>query len=87
VGSSETLSFDVSNGGTVPLTIERVIVPEGAFSTTVPLPQGLRLDPDTTVHQTVTFSPTRPGPATGSFSVTGNDEQGPQLVSLSGSGT
>ncbi len=87
VGDSTTVSFEVGNAGTVPLTISRAIAPFGAFSAAEPLPQGIRLDPGTYVEQSVTFKPQQVGPVKALYRFNANDGQGYVTVTLTGTGT
>ena len=86
VGSSADVTFDVGNSGTVALTITRALAPSGAFSASVPMPQGLTINPGTSVHQTVTFQPTAPGPASDTYVFKSNGG-GSITVTLVGTGT
>jgi hypothetical protein len=87
VGQSRTITFAVGNAGTVPLTISRAIAPLGAFSADEPMPQGIRHDPGTFVHQSVTFEPPQAGPASARYLFNSNDGQGYVAVTLTGTGT
>ena len=87
VGESRTVSFEVGNAGTVPLTISRAIAPFGVFSAAEPLPQGIRLDPGTYLKQSVTFQPEQTGPAKALYRFNANDGQGYVTVTLTGTGT
>jgi outer membrane protein assembly factor BamB len=86
LGQSRTVTFDVGNTGTVPLTITRAIAPIGAFSSQVPMPEGIIIPPETFLHQTITFRPTRAGPASGVYRFNSNSGQGPVTVTLTGTG-
>jgi hypothetical protein len=86
VGSSADVTFDVGNSGTVALTITRALAPSGAFSADVPMPQGISIDPDTFLHQTVTFRPTAAGPASDTYVFRSNGG-GSVTVTLVGTGT
>src|SRR6202011_3293207 len=49
MGSSRTLSFDVTNTGTVPVTINKAKAPTGDFSSSTPLPEGTVIGPNQVV--------------------------------------
>ncbi len=55
----------MSNHGTVPLTITRAIAPLEPFDAPVALPEGITLDPGSSVHVRIVFAPTAAGPAHG----------------------
>jgi len=84
VGSSVTRSFDVTNSGTIPLTITKAKAPAGAFTTATPLAEGQVIPPGDTIHQDVTFTPADAYPGTAQYEVTGNDGNGAQSVQLFG---
>jgi hypothetical protein len=86
VGTSATLSFDVANTGNIPVTVTKAKAPAGAFGAANPLPEGVLLGPEDTLHQEVTFTPAATGPATARYEVTADDGQGPQYVTLAGRG-
>ncbi len=85
-GGAKTLSFDVRNTGNVPVTITKAKAPTGAFFSATPLSEGLTLPPDAVIHQQVTFSPTATGAIAATYSITGDDGQGAQIVQLHGTG-
>jgi hypothetical protein len=87
MGSSRTLSFDVTNTGTVPVTINKAKAPTGDFSSSTPLPEGTVIGPNQVVHQAVTFTPTAPGTQNASYELTPDTGQGAMLVPLTGTGT
>jgi outer membrane protein assembly factor BamB len=86
VGHSKTLTFDVANTGTVPLTISRAIEPSGDFAASVALPEGITLDPRTRVHVKVVFHPTSVGPDSGEYRLNSNAGGGYVVVRFSGRG-
>ncbi len=87
VGHAVTVTFDVGNSGTVALIVTRAIAPIGAFSTSLPMPEGTQIDPGTYLHQPVTFRPTAVGPSSGRYIFNSNDGLGPVTVTLTGTGT
>ncbi|MEY9836471.1 hypothetical protein ABH941_001691 [Streptacidiphilus sp. EB103A] len=87
VGTSKNLTFDISNTGNIPLTVTKAAPPAAPFLTSNPISEGQVLAPGETVHQGVTFSPTATGDFTGVYQITGNDGQGPQNETLTGTGT
>jgi hypothetical protein len=86
VGRSKTLTFDVANTGTVPLTISRAIEPSGDFAASVPLPEGITLDPRTRVHVKVVFRPTSVGSYSGEYRLNSNAGGGYVVVRFTGRG-
>jgi hypothetical protein len=86
VGTAVTRTFKVTDSGTIFLIITRAAPPAGVFSTAVPMPEGITLDPDTGVTQSVTFRPTSTGRFTGEYRLNSNSGQGWIDVQLSGSG-
>lgn len=87
VGTSRNLTFDISNTGNIPLTITKAAPPAAPFLTSNPISEGQVLAPGGVVHQGVTFSPTATGVFTGVYQITGDDGQGPQNETLTGTGT
>jgi hypothetical protein len=87
VGTSVTRTVALNNTGNIPLIISRAAAPAGAFSATRPLPEGITLDPDTGVNQSITFTPTGPGPFTGQYKFNAENGQGWTTVTLTGTGT
>ena len=75
------------HSGTVALVVTRAIAPVGAFTSAVPMPEGITIDPGTFLHQSVTFKPTAVGPASGRYILNGNDGLGPVTVTITGTGT
>ena len=76
IGSSSTMSFNVTNTGNIPITITSVNPPTGGVFTTVTPPScggacttllGFVLNPGDVVSQPVSASPKASGPVTGPF--------------------
>jgi hypothetical protein len=87
VGHYRSEILTVSNHGTVPLTITRAIAPLEPFDAPIALPEGITLDPGSSVHVRIVFSPTAAGPAHGSYIVHGSDGRAATVVALAGSGS
>jgi hypothetical protein len=87
VGRSATRTFAVGDSGDVPLEITRAIAPEEPFAATVPLSEGITIDPGVSAHVTVTFRPSATGPVSGIYRINSTDGRGYQDVRLSGTGT
>ena len=87
LGSSESKSFTITNtGGTaVPLTISKPPI-GGAFEATTLLPEGTTIEAGESVTETVKFTPTTTGPATGVWSINGEDATGRHEVTFNGEG-
>jgi hypothetical protein len=72
VGITAQGTVQITNGGTAAETVTSVTPPAGPF-TAVGLPApGTTIEPGQSVTVQVTFAPQRAGPATGSFTVTGD---------------
>ncbi|WP_052438994.1 choice-of-anchor D domain-containing protein [Streptacidiphilus jiangxiensis] len=87
VGTSRTLTFDIANTGNIPLTVTKAAPPAAPFQVSNPISEGQVLAPGEVVHQGVTFSPTATGSFSGVYQITGNDGQGPQNETVTGTGT
>jgi hypothetical protein len=87
VGTSKTLTFDVTNTGNVPLKITLAKAPSGVFSSANPLAEGVTLQPDAVLHQQVTFAPTATGSVSATYAIDADTGQGTQYEQLTGSGT
>jgi hypothetical protein len=85
VNGTATRTFTITNMGGTDVIIEKSKPPFGGeFAATSSLPEGTTIGPGKTVTETVTFTPTSPGTASGAWYVTGNDTSGPQTVTLTG---
>ncbi|HEV7585714.1 MAG TPA: choice-of-anchor D domain-containing protein, partial [Solirubrobacteraceae bacterium] len=88
VGKTANKSFTVSNTGGTNLTITKSKPPSGgAFAASTTLAEGTTLAPGESLTETVVFSPTAAGPASGTWTITGNDSSGVHEVSFTGTGT
>ena len=85
-GATSTSSFIVSNTGATALNVTAVTPPAAPFGAPSPLTVGTVINPGQALTESVTFSPTAPGVASGSYSITVNDGEGAHVVSLSGTG-
>jgi hypothetical protein len=93
VGSSATMNFDLGDQGGFPLTITQSTPPDpstGFTALTDPFTQlaGTSdvLAANTSIVETVQFSPTSTGPMSGTWLLEGNDGNGVQTVTLTGTG-
>ncbi len=87
VGDSATKSFTVTNTGGTTVTIAKSKPPfGGAFSNTTLLDEGSTIQPGETVTESVTFSPTVAGTASGTWQINGTDGTGLHVVGFSGTG-
>jgi hypothetical protein len=88
VGKTATRSFTVSNTGGTAVTITKSKPPSGgAFAATTALPEGTTVAPGETLTETVAFTPTAAGPASGAWTINGDDTTGLHEVAFSGTGT
>jgi trimeric autotransporter adhesin len=88
LGETSTYPLTITNPGTVPLTIDNVVI-EGpdrdVFQITVPAPN--LLIPGSTGPLSIGFTPRRPGPAKATLVITSNDPDSPAFrLDLRGSG-
>jgi hypothetical protein len=94
IGSSETLRFDLGDQGGFPLRIFRSAPPRrnGFSALTNPFTQLANTNPpdtiasNTSVQETARFSPTKSGWVTATWLLEGNDGNGVQRVTLTGTG-
>lgn len=87
IGASASKTFTISNTGGSSVTITRSKPPfGGAFAATTSLPEGLKIAPGQTLSQSVTFAPTAPGAASGTWSINSDDGSGPHDIQFTGTG-
>ncbi|MCZ2403459.1 choice-of-anchor D domain-containing protein [Paenarthrobacter sp. Z7-10] len=90
VGTSVTRAFQIQNTGNVPMTVTKAKAPQGVFSTTTPIAEGLKIPAGDSAYQSVTFTPAAVGSA-GTldtfYLITADDGQGALKVMLTGNGT
>ncbi|MFD8481471.1 choice-of-anchor D domain-containing protein [Kitasatospora sp. NPDC059673] len=86
VGGSLGKSFEISNTGNVTLNVTKAAPPTAPFAAPDPITEGMQLGSEQRIHQAVVFAPTAPGPASGQFVLTGDDDQGKQPVPFTGTG-
>lgn len=85
LGATAVRSFTVTNSGGSDVTIERSKPPFGGeFAATTTLPEGTTLAPGETITETVAFTPTAAGNATGGWSINGDDNAGVHNVQFTG---
>ncbi len=88
VGSTETKSFTITNTGGTPVHINKSKPPFGAaFAATSTLSEDTAVAPGQTVTESVKFSPTATGAASGQWLITGDDSTGLHTVQFTGTGT
>ncbi len=86
-GSSESKSFTVTNTGGTSVEITKSKPPVGgAFEATTSLSEGTTIKPGESVTETVKFTPTAAGPASGEWPINGKDATGLHDVQFSGIG-
>jgi iron transport multicopper oxidase len=86
IGRTATRSFTVSNTGGTNVSISKSKPPSGAFAATTSLEEGTTIAPGASLTETVTFTPTAAGPASGVWEINGDDATGLHQVSFSGVG-
>jgi Abnormal spindle-like microcephaly-assoc'd, ASPM-SPD-2-Hydin/PQQ-like domain len=89
VGTSASQTFTITNTGGTAVTIEKSKPPFGGAFAAVPtgsLPEGTTINPGQTVTETVTFTPSSPGPASGTWQINGDDTSGLHQVQFTGTG-
>jgi len=87
VGVRAVRTFTVGDSGDVPLEVTRAIAPEEPFGASVPLSEGITIEPGVSARVTVSFHPTATGPASGVYLINSTDGHGYYRVQLSGTGT
>ncbi len=88
VGSSATKSFTITNTGGTNVTITKSKPPSGgAFEATTSLQEGTTIAPGASVTETVSYKPTAPGYAGGSWAINGDDTSGLHEVTFKGTGS
>ena len=86
VGVTETQVVVITNFGRTTQTVTSVIRPSPPFTATGLPAVGSKIRPGQSIGVQVSYAPTRPGPATGSFTIAGSS--GPDAtVTLTGTGT
>jgi len=94
VGSSATLNFDLGDQGAFPLLITESTPPatNGFSALTNPFTQlantspANTIAPDSSIQETVQFAPTGDGPVSATWLLEGNDGNGVQTVTVTGTG-
>ncbi len=88
VGTTATKTFTVTNTGGSDITITKSKPPSGgAFAATSSLQEGTTIAAGQTLTETVTFTPTWPGYAAGTWQITGDDSSGLHQVQFTGTGS
>jgi iron transport multicopper oxidase len=88
IGSTASRSFKLTNTGGTNINLTKSKPPSGgAFEATTSLPEGTTLTPGESLTETVTFTPTTPGPASGVWTINGDDTSGLHEVKFTGTGT
>jgi hypothetical protein len=87
VGSSSQMSFEIGDEGGEPLTITQSTPPStDGFSATTTLNVPSDIPGNSSIEETVQFSPTTTGPLASNWLITGNDGSGLQTVTFTGTG-
>jgi hypothetical protein len=86
VGSSATMTFELGDQGGFPLTIISSTPPFTDGFSALSNPYNDVIAPDTSIVETVQFAPTTAGPASSTWLLEGNDGNGVQTVTMSGTG-
>jgi hypothetical protein len=87
IGATATRTFTVENTGGTSVIITKSKPPVGGdFSATTLLQEGLEIKPRQSITESVAFTPSGPGPRTGSWASNGDDETGLHEVQFSGIG-
>jgi iron transport multicopper oxidase len=87
VGATVTRTFTVANTGGTDVTITKSKPPSGGMFTAITsLPEGTTIEPGASVTETVAFTPTTLGEATGVWQINGTDTTGLHEVRFGGVG-
>jgi hypothetical protein len=87
LGGSATKTFTLTNTGGTNVIIDKSKPPfGGAFMTPTLLQEGTTVAPSQTISETVSFTPTATGPASGSWAITGDDASGLHEIQFTGTG-
>lgn len=86
VGSSSTMSFDLGDQGGFPLTIISSTPPTTDGFSALTNPLNVEIAPNSSIQETVQFAPTADGAASSNWLIEGNDGNGGQTVTLTGTG-
>ncbi len=87
VGTTATRTFTITNTGGTDVNVLKSKPPFGGeFAAATALPEGTTVTPNESITETVTFTPTTTGAASGTWQITGDDSSGPQQVQLTGTG-
>lgn len=86
VGSSATMSFDLGDQGGFPLTIISSTPPTGGVFSALTNPLDVEIAPNSSIEETVRFAPPADGAASSTWLIEGNDGNGVQTVTLTGTG-
>jgi hypothetical protein len=87
VGSSATTTFTITNVGGTNVTITKSKPPSGgAFQATTSLSEGTTIEPGASVTETVAFTPTAAGEASGAWAINADDTTGLHEVRFTGVG-
>jgi Abnormal spindle-like microcephaly-assoc'd, ASPM-SPD-2-Hydin/PQQ-like domain/Protein of unknown function (DUF1573) len=88
VGATTTSSFTIENTGGTTVTIQKSKPPVGGdFAATTTLQEGESIEPGQSLVETVSFTPTGPGPRTGTWLINGDDTTGRHEVRFTGAGS
>jgi hypothetical protein len=88
VGSTVSKTFTITNTGGTNVTMTKSKPPlGGSFAATSTLSEGTTIAPGETLTETVAFSPTAPGGATGVWALNGTDTSGLHEIKFTGNGT
>ncbi len=88
VGSTATKTFTITNTGGTTVTITKSKPPSGgAFEATTLLPEGTTIEAGASVTESVAFTPTAAGEASGAWVINADDTTGLHEVDFSGVGT